>query len=78
MATQGTEFLDLEDLNMRAEDGALECQIGINVEHPVVVMPHHTKAVVLHPVNDAGRIDPVADLIPTLGIILELAGDLME
>ena len=52
---------------MAAEDGALQREVGIDVEHAAVVVPHQSQAVVLHDVRDASGVDPGVDFIPGIG-----------
>ena len=63
---------------MGTEDGALEREVGVDVQHSIVIVSHHAETVVLHPVDHARSIDPGADLIPAFRIILQLTRDLMK
>src|ERR1039458_6849850 len=63
---------------MAAERGALECRVGINVQHPTVIMAHQTEAIVEHRVCDARGLNPRAHFIPANGIVVQHSGDLME
>jgi hypothetical protein len=63
---------------MAAERGALPRRVGINIQHPAVVMPHQAEAVVEHHVRHARGFDPRVHLVPANRVIMQHPGDLME
>ena len=63
---------------MRPERGALQGDVGVDVEHAAVVVAHEAKAVLRHPGGDARGLDPGVDLAPAHRIVVEHAGDLVE
>ena len=72
------ELVDLQDLDVAAERGAVLGEVGVDVEHAAVVVAHHAQAIVLHHVGDAGGGDPIGDFVPTTRVVAEHAGDLVE
>jgi hypothetical protein len=49
LAAQRGEFIDLQQFDVRAEGGALQGDVGVDVEHAAVVVAHEAQPVVGHP-----------------------------
>ena len=56
---------------MAAEKCALLRQVGIDVEHPAVIVPQQPKPVVLHHVRHARRFDPCVNFAPRHRIVFQ-------
>ena len=78
VSPQGGQLVDLEHLDVAAEGGAVLGQVGVDVEHPPVVVTHQPEPVVEHHVGHARGVDPGVDLGPAVGIVLQHPGDLVE
>ena len=77
-AAQSSQFVHFQDLNMTAERDALLGEVCIDIEHPVVIMPHDAKTIMLHDVGHARGLHPVIDFPPALRIVAKHAGNLMK
>ena len=78
LVAQGGQFVHLDDLDVAAKAGALLGKIGIDVQHPAVVVAHHAQPIVLHDVRHAGRLNPSCDFIPARRVVVQHARDLVE
>jgi len=78
LGAQRGQFVHLDNFDMAAEEGALLGEIGIDVEHPAVVVAHDAHAVVFHRVCHARGLDPLGHLAPARRIVLQHARDLVK
>src|SRR5882757_4489635 len=76
--SQVAEFVDLDDLDMRAKGSANLNQVGRYVEHPAVVMSHQSQSGMAQCMDHLGGVDPFVNLLPALGVIMKYPGDLMK
>src|ERR1700745_1862861 len=72
------EFINLDDLDMRAKRSANLHQVGRYVEHPAVVMSHQAQARMAQRLGYSGGVEPFMNLLPALGIVVEHPGDLVK
>ena len=72
------QLVDLDDLDVPAEVGAVLREVRVDVEHAAVIMPHHAEPVVLEHVGHPRGLDPPADLVPAGGIVVEHPGHLVK
>lgn len=54
---------------MGAEDGALQPEVGVDVDHAAVVVAQQSHAVAAHAAGDLRRVDPPVDLGPGLRVV---------
>ena len=78
LAANGREFLDLENLHVTAKAGELRGEVGVNVEHAIVIMTEEPETVLKHRVSHSCGLDPFVELGPNGIMLLQGAGDLME
>ena len=78
LPAQRGQFVHFDVLDMAAEGGAMLGDVGVNIQHSAVVMPHQAQAVVGHDMGDAGGLDPGVHFVPAGRIIVQHAGDLVE
>ena len=64
LAAQGGQLVHFDDLHVAAKVRALLREVGVNIQHPAIVMSHQAEAIVRHHTRDAGRVDPCAGLVP--------------
>ena len=77
-ASERGEIFDFHNLEVTTKDRTLQRGVGINVEHPIVVMPHQTETVVRHRVGHPRRLDPCVNFIPAFGIVMQATGHLLK
>src|SRR5471032_1668499 len=70
------ELIDFYNLGVTAEVSALLGEIAVDVEHAAVIVAHDSQAIVLHDVSDPGGIEPLVDLSPGDGVVVDHPGDL--
>ena len=75
---QVTEFVNLDDLDMRTKRSANLHQVGRYVEHPAVVMSHQPQPGMAERMDHPGGVEPFLNLLPALGIVMEYPGDLVK
>ena len=68
-AAQFVQFAHLQDFGMGAEDGALQPEVGVDVDHAAVVVAQQSHAVAAHAAGDLRRVDPPVDLGPGLRVV---------
>ena len=73
-----SQLLHLEDLDVAAERGAVAGEIGVDVEHPAVVVAHQAKPVVREHVHGASGGDPVVHLSPARLVVVQETGHLVK
>ena len=81
LADQGPQvgqLVNLDDLDVTAELGTLLGQVRVDVQHPAIVMAHHAKPIVLHHLGHARGFDPLGDLVPADGVVIEHPRDLVK
>ena len=78
VAPQCGELIYFDDFDMSAEGGALQGEVGVDVEHAAVIVAHDAEAVVLHRMGDLGGSEPLLDFVPRRGVVFQHAGNLEE
>ena len=63
---------------MATEAGELAGEVGVDVQHAIIVMAEESHAVVGHGVRDAGGFDPFVEFGPDGIVVQERAGDLVK
>ncbi len=76
--TQGCQFVHLHNFHVATKMGAVLGEIRRDVQHAAVVMPHEPQPVVEHDPRHAGCFNPIIHLIPTGGVVVKHARDLMK
>src|ERR1700679_1550553 len=76
--TKRREFIDLDHFHVRPEDGGLQGEVGVYIQHAAIVVPHYTQAVVLHLVRYPRCRKPLSYLCPRSVPIVQNSRDLME
>ena len=77
-AAQRGEFIHLHDFQVTAKCGALQRRVGVNVQHPAIVMAHQTKTIVKHHMRHTRGFDPRIHFVPANRVVVQHPGDLVE
>ena len=70
--------VDLNDFDVGPEGRGLKSQVGIDIQHPAVIVAHHSHTVMFHLVRDLRGDKPFLDFIPCRIDDVEHPGNLMK